>query len=418
MKQRLPHQIGKYPVIRELGHGMTGHVYLARDPFALREVAIKLVRNEDSTNPEGSKMFRKAFLNEAALAGKLSHPHIVSILDAVAEETLSYIVMEFVDGTTLDQYCNLENLLPLEKVVEIVFKCIRALEFATRIGVIHRDIKPANILVQSNGDIKISDFGAALLHDAEDTQLFGVGSPAYMSPEQLREQTLTHQTDIYSLGVVMYRLLTGKFPFSAASKAALVYQIINIEATPPSVLRAGIPPQLDQIVVRAMQKDRDKRYQNWNEFGKDLTSAFKNLAMPGENISDTEKFNTTRTLFFFRDFQDVEIWEALRISTWKKLPEGTEIIREGDQGDSFYILTEGEVKVTRQDNLLNTLKPGDCFGEMLYFRAITALRKTSVTAATPVTVVEIKASSLIHASNPCQNQFNKAFLSILIERHG
>lgn len=414
----VPIQIGKYPVIRELGRGMTGRVYLARDPFGGREVAIKLVSTEDIGNPEDRKVFRKAFLNEASLAGKLSHPHIVGILDAVVEKAMSYIVMEYVDGSTLDQYCSVDHLLPLEKVVEITFKSSRALEFANHAGVIHRDIKPANILMQSNGDIKISDFGAALLRDAEETQLTGVGSPAYMSPEQLREQPLTPQTDIYSLGVVMYRLLTGKFPFNAASKASLIYQILNIDALPPSVHRSNLPAQLDSIVLCALQKDLSQRYQNWNEFGRDLTGAFKNLVMPGENIPETEKFNTIKSLPFFRDFHDVQIWEALRITAWKKLAKGTVIIREGDQGDCFYVLAEGEVTVNKQGKPLNALKRGDCFGEMLYFRATTAERKTSVIASTPVTVVEIKASSLIQASNPCQNQFNKAFLSVLIERHG
>ena len=418
MGHPIPMQIGKYPVIRELGRGMTGRVYLARDPFGGREVAIKLVSTDDIGNPEDRKVFRKAFLNEASLAGKLSHPHIVGILDAVVEEAMSYIVMEYIDGSTLEQYCSVDNLLPLEKVVEITFKSSRALEFANHAGVIHRDIKPANILMQSNGDIKISDFGAALLHDAEETQLTGVGSPAYMSPEQLREQPLTLQTDIYSLGVVMYRLLTGKFPFNAASKASLIYQIINIDALPPSVHRSNLPAQLDSIVLTALQKDLSLRYRNWNEFGRDLTGAFKNLAMPGENIPETEKFNIIKSLPFFHDFHDVQIWEALRITTWKKLPKGTVIIREGDQGDCFYVLAEGEVTVSRQGQPLNALKRGDCFGEMLYFRATIAQRKTSVIASTPVTVVEIKASSLIQASNPCQNQFNKAFLSILIERHG
>ncbi|MGH8750623.1 MAG: protein kinase domain-containing protein [Burkholderiales bacterium] len=414
----VPRQIGKYPVLRELGHGTTGYVYLARDPFAGREVAIKQVRNEDSANPQDNKMFRKAFLNEAALAGKLSHPHIVGILDAVAEDNISYVVMEYVDGVTLDKYCSPDNLLALGKVVEIIFKCSRALEFANRNGVIHRDIKPANILVQKNGDIKISDFGSALLRDAKETQLTGVGSPLYMSPEQLREQEVTLQTDIYSLGVVMFQMLTGKLPFNAASKPSLIYQIINIDALPPSAHRSNLPAALDNIVSCAMQKDLNLRYRNWSDFGRDLAGAFKTLAMPSEDIPEAEKFNTIKSLPFFRDFQDVQIWEALRITTWEKLPKDSVIIREGEVGDCFYILTAGQVTVRREGKLLNTLNPGDCFGEMLYFRSTAAQRKTSVIAAMPITVMEIKASMLNKASFACQNQFNQAFLSILIARHG
>jgi len=252
MNNAIPTKIGKYPVSREIGHGATCRVFLGRDPFAKRDVAIKLVSNEFGAGTDLRRRFRKVFMNEASLVGKLIHPHIMAIYDADVADDYSYIVMEYVNGPTLEHYSTVANLLPVERVVEIAFKCSLALEFAHRRGVIHRDIKPANILISAQGDIKISDFGVALQAEAEHTHLQGVGSPSYMSPEQVQDKELSHQTDIYSLGVVMYQLLTGKLPFIAATKASLLYQIINIEPVPPSTHRTDISPDLDRVVMRAL----------------------------------------------------------------------------------------------------------------------------------------------------------------------
>src|SRR3954466_1014394 len=209
-------QIGKYPVACKLGEGATSEVYLCNDSFNARDVAVKVAFPETFEDPSRRRLYRKLFLTEASLAGKLQHPHICQIYDAVAEENLHYIVMEFVDGGTLEKFCRPEMLLPVDRIVEIVFKCTRALEFAHKMGITHRDIKPANILHTGDTDVKISDFGAALIATGETTQIAAIGSPAYMSPEQVKEQPLDHRTDIYSMGVVMYHLLCGRLPFQAS----------------------------------------------------------------------------------------------------------------------------------------------------------------------------------------------------------
>jgi serine/threonine protein kinase len=239
-------QLGKYPILREIGRGATSHVYLARDPFADREVAIKVFLFDQHADPQTERMMHKAFLAEASLAGKLNHPHIVDILDAVAEPDHSYLVMEYVAGTALDAHADVSSLLPLDKVVEIIFKCIRALEYAFQHGVIHRDIKPGNILLSAAGETKVSDFGASFQQrlGQETTQIAGVGSPAYMSPEQIRMEPLTAQTDIYSLGVTMYRLLTGRLPYQASTQAALTYAILNTPPVRPAMLRPELPELL------------------------------------------------------------------------------------------------------------------------------------------------------------------------------
>ena len=189
-------KIGKYQVIKKLGEGATSEVYLCHDPFANRDVAIKVVFPDSISDAENRNLFKKLFITEASLAGKLTHPHIVQIYDAVVDEGISYVVMEYVDGGTLEPHCNPDALLPVEKIVEFTFKCSRALDFANRAGVIHRDIKPANILLHGETDIKISDFGSALITTSKVTQVSGIGSPAYMSPQQIKEHPLTLPTDI------------------------------------------------------------------------------------------------------------------------------------------------------------------------------------------------------------------------------
>jgi serine/threonine protein kinase len=411
-------QLGKYPILREIGRGATSHVYLARDPFADREVAIKVFMFDQNPDPQTERMMHKAFLAEASLAGKLNHPHIVDILDAVAEPDHSYLVMEYVAGTALDAHADVATLLPLDKVVEIIFKCIRALEYAFQHGVIHRDIKPANILLSVAGETKVSDFGASFQQRLghETTQLSGIGSPAYMSPEQMRLEPLTHQTDIYSLGITMYRLLTGRLPYQASTQAALTYAILNTPPMRPALLRPELPPLLDQIVMNAIHKDPAGRFRSWLDFGKELSQAFTTLRLVGDSLSDSAKFNELRQMTFFEGFGDVALWEVVRIGAWKKIPPGTVIIREGDHGDSFYLLIAGEVSVTLSGKNLNTVKPGGCFGEILYFTEHIERRTTTITAAGEATVIEIKAQALRAATDACQVSLNKAFMRVLIER--
>ena len=410
-----PTSIGKYTILEELGRGATSSVYRARDSFGGRDVAIKLF-NHATDDPSFGGKHRSAFLTEAALVGKLDHPHIVSLLDAAVEDQFSYVVMDYVAGGTLAQYAVMDNLLPLERVVEVIFKCSRALEYAHRMGIIHRDIKPANILVTEDFDVKLADFGVAQLAEATHTNIGNAGSPAYMSPEQLTDRELTHQTDIYSLGVVMFQLLVGRLPFTASSQASLMYQIVNHAPPQLSSLRQNLPLAIVTIVERAMQKDLSLRYQNWIEFGKDLASLFRELEAPREDFSETRKFHLLRNLSFFRDFRDVEIWETLRISAWRHVPATRLLIQEGERGDGFFILVDGRSDVMRENHQLASLGPGDCFGEMLYFATESALRSTTIRSTTPVLLLEIKAVSLSAASDACQVQFNKSFMRILIDR--
>jgi serine/threonine protein kinase len=418
MKFELEWRIGKYPIMQEIGRGATSRVYLGRDPFADREVAIKVFFFEENVSEQTAKLLRKGFLAEAALAGRLIHPHIVAIYDAVSEPEYSYIVMEYVRGTTLETYSEIDSLLPLSKVVEVIFKCIRALDYAFQMGVIHRDIKPGNLLYSPEGEIKVSDFGASFQEQlAQDTtQLTGIGSPAYMSPEQIRLEDVTHHTDIYSLGVVMYKLLTGRLPFNASNQLSLTYEILNVTPPPPSQLRPELPALLDEICLKAMEKNPAQRYESWIDFGKDLSKAFGALRLAGESISDSAKFNELKTLSFFEEFDDATLWEALRISQWREIACDTVIIREGDHGESFFLLIEGEVDVSIGGTSINTIRRAGCFGELLYFSDRVTKRTTSIRALTDIVVIEIKSIALRVASSTCQVNFQKAFMRVLIDR--
>jgi eukaryotic-like serine/threonine-protein kinase len=411
-----PERIGKYPVVRQLGQGSASTVYLASDPFAGRDVAIKLLNPLTTAHPDLDRRFRRALMNEAALAGRLSHPHIVGLYDAVADTDACYVVMEHVAGGTLEPYCDPENLLPMEQAVEIIFKCALALEHAHQQGVIHRNLKASNILIRRGTDIKVSDFCSGR------TERYALGEVPigsaliYMAPEQLQELGLTQQADIYSLGVVMYRLLTGHVPFYAASDADLIQEIIDGTPILPSRYLADLPAQLEAVIMRAIERDLRRRYPTWAEFSADLTDAYRALSRADAEDSDTERFNVVRGLSFFRDFQDVEIWETLRTGNFRRFPTDRVIIREGERGECFYVLTAGEVQVARSGTPLDILTPGDCFGEMLYFSQASARRTTTITTLTPITVLEIDSTALRLASAPCQVQFNKAFMRILIDR--
>ncbi|HYC36694.1 MAG TPA: serine/threonine-protein kinase [Usitatibacter sp.] len=413
--------IGKYPVISELGRGATGKVYLCDDPFARRKVAIK-VSHPDALNDGGDGAFYKSmFLNEASLAGKLNHPHIVQIYDAVVEEKSSYIVMEYVDGGTLEKFCQPESLLETREVAEIIFKCVRALAFAQTIGLTHRDLKPGNILHKEGTEIKIADFGAAINRVADRTMISNVGSPAYMAPELVTGAAqASHITDIYALGVVMYYLLSGKLPFSGANTMSVIYQIVNTEPQPPSTHRDGISAQLDALVMKAMAKEPAKRFQTWDEFAMALGEIWKQEHKLEEkrDQSDTERFQLMRTLPFFRDFPENELWEVLRISKWAKFKPDTALIKEGDHGDSFFILAGGYVRVTRGKRTLNVLTAGDCFGEMSYLAPDkdNQRRSATVTTTSDCIIMKIRAEDLRNASLSCRRLFDERFLNTLVTR--
>src|SRR5580658_7263801 len=261
MDDRRSERFGRYEILAELGRGAMGVVYKARDPKINRVVAVKTV------SLTGQPL-------EAELAGRLSHPGIVTIFDVGEEpETRApYIVMEFVSGPSLETMLSGDNrTLPLEAALQLTLELAEALDCAHGQGVVHRDLKPANILVTEEGRAKIADFGVAKLNLANLT-LAGrtVGTPAYMSPEQLHGDEVDGRSDLFSLGVILYTVLTGYRPFQGNSAATVSFKVVNRDPVPASVLDTDLPPGLDYIIARAMAKDPSQRYQRGMEMVLDI----------------------------------------------------------------------------------------------------------------------------------------------------
>ncbi len=418
MSHKIPEKLGKYEIREEIDRGSMGVVYLGHDPYIDRQVAIKVAFLDALNDPESGEQYRKMFFNEAHTAGLLTHPNVINIYDAGVDEDDCYIVMEYVEGgNTLKSHCTSDSLLPINKVVEIIFKCAKALDYAHRQGVVHRDIKPSNILFTPDQDVKIGDFSIAHIYnaDATTTQMGGMmGSPRYMSPEQLREQHVTNQTDIYSLGVVMYELLTGKQPFPADNFSSLVNKILNDEAPPMVDFRSDIPDTLNDIVFKALEKDVNNRYPMGLDLAADLTKVFDYLEKPQEDISEQERFNSVKKLEFFAGFPDAEVWEILRASSWQDYGENDDIIVEGDMDDCFYIIVQGTVEVMKNNTVIRTLEKGDCFGEMGYLAK--TKRTASIKSRDTTSLMKINSTVISQVSLNCQVRFLKVFLRTLIYR--
>ncbi|MGD8322884.1 MAG: serine/threonine-protein kinase [Gammaproteobacteria bacterium] len=411
-----PERIGKYPIIKEIGQGSSGRVFLSHDPYYGRDVAIKLYNVEPEDDEQKARTTRKMFFTEAQMMGRLQHQNILPVYDAGEEDGSYYVVTEHIQGArTLAAYCRPDNLLRIDDVVEILYKCAKALHYAHGRGVIHRDIKPSNLMLTLDNDVRIIDFGIALVTDSDVSRIEGIaGSPSYMSPEQVQAGEITAASDIYSLGVVMYELLTGYRPFRANNLSKLLHQIVY--ATPPPIhtLRTEVPEEVEEIVATALQKDAEDRYSTGLELAGALTSVFHELRAKHKQLDQQEQFNLLRKLRFFHDFSHEEIREILRASEWRDYSEGDEIVREGEMDDRFYVVVSGRVGVRSGRRAVGEMGIGDCFGETSYVSG--ARRTATISALGPVTLIRVSSTLLEQASSDCQLRFNKVFLRSLIER--
>ncbi|MFN2645249.1 MAG: protein kinase [Burkholderiales bacterium] len=407
-------QVGKYDIQKLLGKGATGTVYLARDTFTGKEVALKTIEPEVFRDPEFGSVYRKQLLNEASLAGKLRHPHIVAILDAVVGEDSGHIAMELVTGGDLSAHVKPGTLLPVADVVQIGFKCCGALEYAAREGIVHRDIKPANIMMASGTEVKIADFGAAMLKKSQLVQTAALGSPYYMSPEQIQGKELSFASDMYSLGVVLYELLTGRKPFLAENLPALSDKIVKLPALPPTEVRRELPQELDAVVLRALAKSPAQRYASWGDFALAL-SRVGETAQPGGGIADSDKYMLLKSVPMLTLLSDAETWELARAGKWSRLPKGRAIVREKERGTSFFFLARGEAKVTRGGRLLNMVGTSEFFGEMAYI-AVGEARQATVESHTELLLAEFTPAALERMSLGAQLQLTRALVRNVSDR--
>jgi len=421
----LPAQIGKYRILGRLGDGATSEVFLGWDDFQQRNVAIKRVRAPLGGDPVDGHYSERFFNAEAALVGRLQHPNVVQIFDAVPDPAGPYLVMEYVAGSTLRPYCRADQLLSLELIVEIGFKCAMALGYVYRQGLIHRDVKPANLLcVLTNSiitDVKITDFGSVLNLGSDVTQIHRVGSLAYMSPEQLDGGTIDCRADIYSLGAVLYHLIAGRPLFDAQVQSAMMHQIYNVRPSTLVGARAGVTPGLDDVIQKALAKQPGERYADWDEFAQAISSLVTTQQVPRgqfQGVLDSERFVLLRTLEFFANFGDVELWEVVHRAKWQRFHFGHALYRKGEEGNSFHIIAQGEVEVFRDGKKVAQLGSGTSVGEMAYLAPSAELKRhsTDVIVTEPATTISFTPETLVQLTPNTRHLFHDSFIKVLVRR--
>ena len=421
----LPTHIGKYRVRARLGRGATSEVFLAHDEFRGVDVAIKRMQLDSGGDTRENHFQKRFFAAEAALVGRLQHPNVVQIIDAVPDEFAPYLVMEYVRGVTLRRYCRTHALLPLEQIAELGFKCAMALDYVFRQGLIHRDVKPANLLAVLDGDrvvdVKVSDFGSVLNLTSDLTQVYRVGSLAYMSPEQLDGDTLDCRADIYSLAAVLYHLIAGRPPFDATQQVAIMQQIHNAQPPALATLREGVSTALQGLLARAMSKRREDRHTSWDAFAQELSGLVANGHVPrgpSQPLLDSERFTLLRALEFFDGFGDVELWEVVHRATWQRHPFGAALYRKGDQGGNFHIIASGQVEVFRDGQRVAQLGSGTSVGEMAYLAPSEALRTHSadVLVSDAAATISFTPQTLEQLSMTTRHLFDAAFIRVLVRR--
>ena len=274
--------LGRYEIIEELGRGEMGVVYKAHDPLIDRFVAIKTIDLQQLGDKEKDE-YKARFYQEAKAAGRLNHPNIITIYDLGRKEDIAYIAMELMEGPELQNIVEENQPLSIMEKLDIAFQVAAGLAYAHEHGVVHRDIKPSNIMVLRGKHVKIADFGIAKMESSLwSTQANKIiGSPLYMSPEQIQSHSITTRSDIFSFGIVLYQMITGKLPFYGDNINSVMYQIVNEEPKVPSSLNPAIPDTLDRIVAKCLAKKPDDRYQNADELLSDLHSCRKMLSQSG-----------------------------------------------------------------------------------------------------------------------------------------
>ncbi|WP_051362180.1 serine/threonine-protein kinase [Solimonas soli] len=410
---RAPTQIGKYQLLAELGRGACGVVFKGFDPFVQRDVAVKVALHDPDADDAAHE---RGFFAEARAAGMLQHPHIVALYDAGVEAELSYLVMEYVDGETLQPLCRPgARRAPLAQVLDIVFKCAKALDYAHGKGVLHRDIKPGNIMLTREGVPKLMDFSIAEITGRTSAGGQGVlGSPLYMSPEQITRARLGPASDLYALGAVMFQLLVGTPPFTDAELPLLFRAIRHTPAPRVRDLRPEVPEAVSDVVERLLLKDPAQRFQSGHELAATLSRLFDQLRLSDHQVTRRESRDSLRRLRFFSTFSDDEIDEILAVSQMATYNPGDALIREGEIDNAFFILALGSAEVRKRGKLLHQLEKGDCVGEIGFLS--TTKRTATVVATTRVLALKVNATLLDDMSRDCQLRFYKVFAETLIYR--
>ncbi len=414
-KRTKPHKISKYEIKRTIGKGSMGIVYEAYDPFVQRPVAIKVAHELEEESPQQEQKVRENFFAEVYSAGRMHHPSVVGVYDAGQQDNWNYIVMEYVDGVTLQEYVTGDRVLTSSQIIDVMYQCAKGLDYVHRQGVIHRDLKPGNIMLSRDGEVKIMDFSIAHFDIGGDNEIPVLGSPMYLPPEQLTdEKRLVEQSDIYSLGAVMYALLGRRPLFKANSLESLIYQITNLEPDSLSFIRPDLSQQVIDIVEKCLSKIIYQRYDSAQQLASELSNTYGRLRRIGQRIDMKEKWTTLRYLKFFKDFNDDQITEVVDASDWYDFKKGETVISEGELETSFYIITKGGVEVCKKGVPIGRMYQGDCFGEIALFT--NEPRQATIVARTDLSLMVVSGSLLEKASVETQLQYLRVFLENLIAR--
>jgi len=406
--------VGRYEIVGKLGQGSVGVVYQGRDPYINRDVSIKIARPSRNVVGEKADRYRERFFLEAQSAGMLMHPNIIAVHDAGMYRDFCYITMEYVDGPTLEVYCKKDNLLPVSKAVEIMFIACKALDYAHKMGVIHRDIKPSNIMLTQSGSVKIADFSIAQIKSEQTISKGIIGSPSYMSPEQVKEEPVEERSDIFSSGAVLYELLTGQQAFPGDNYFSIMYKITHEDPVSIRVIRPEVPEILEKIVRKAMARDPSDRYQTCMDFAYDLRVAMRGMTGTTRSEKVEDVVDYVFNVPFFENFERDQVKEILNASNMIKVRKGKVVVAEGEIDDSFYIILSGRAAVQKENKKIATIGRGECFGEMSYLSG--KARIATVLAATDCILLKISATLLDKASDSMQLLFLRNFALTLIRR--
>ncbi|HAZ60963.1 MAG TPA: cyclic nucleotide-binding protein [Gammaproteobacteria bacterium] len=412
--EALPEFIAKYRITGIAGRGAMGVVYRGHDPFVDREVAIKVATGEGGGRSNRSlEVAKRLFFNEARSAGVLDHPNILRVFDAGEDSTgRPYMVMEFVEGSrTLRDHTTEGQLLPVPKVLEAVRQTADALVCAHAHGVIHRDIKPANLLLTPSGAVKVGDFGIAQRLQGDETQVLGwFGSPQYMSPEQARDDDLSPRSDVFSLGCVMYELLSGRRAFEARGLTALLNKLLNSDPLPLTELRPELPPAVTAVVDRCLRKDPAQRLPSAAALVTALDAAMKDLGSGVASLPEAEQLAVLRGLGWFAGFAPNDLREVLKAGRWQTVAQESTL----EEACSLHIVLRGSLAVSLQGRRLYVAAAGESLGEVAY--ATGRARGLTLTALETAEVLTLSAPAREWASLACQMRFAQALGTALAER--
>ncbi len=403
----VPKKVSKYTIGEKLGSGTCGIVFKARDEALNRVVAIKLSQIGTADASTGKVPgAQRAFMTEISAGGRLKHPNIVTVYDAGQESNLNYLVMESVLGYSLKAVGKGQKLLPPFRAIEVIIDCCEALDYSHQHSIVHRDIKPANIMLSKDGSVKLLDFGIAVSTSKdEDMGAIGptLGTPNYMSPEQIRGRTLGPASDFYSLATVLFELLTGKQLFKA-KKVKDLFRIVVSEIAPRlSDIRPDLPIALSEVIAKALHKLPEQRYQSGKAMADALRPIAEQMGIMAKRSDQQRKFiKRLQKLAFFHDFNDSEIAVFLNQAKPQTFLAGDLLIDEGGSTRIFSVITQGVVIVRRNGNVIRVLGKGDVFGEFGFIHndlspeQVTSLAGVNVLSVGPEFLGELSAVVHLH----------------------